>query len=77
MVEVTVNKGENKIYLLHRLDSATSGVILVCTSKDISIRIKNLFRERLVLYYNFKTYLDQFINTICVMLTCFYYTYNR
>ena len=37
-----------KVYLVHRLDSATSGVILVCTNAEVSNVLKKAFQEQKV-----------------------------
>jgi len=37
-----------KVYLLNRLDSPTSGVILVATSETVAKKVKALFKNRLV-----------------------------
>ncbi|MDG1138765.1 MAG: RluA family pseudouridine synthase [Opitutales bacterium] len=43
---LTVNG--NKLFLLHRLDSPTSGLIMVATSKTLAIAMKNLFRKNMI-----------------------------
>ena len=40
--------GKNKIYLVHRLDSPTSGVILGVSSKKLAVSIKESFANRKV-----------------------------
>ena len=35
-------------FLVHRLDSATSGVLLATSSEDLAIELKNAFAQRLV-----------------------------
>jgi 23S rRNA-/tRNA-specific pseudouridylate synthase len=39
---------EKKLYLLHRLDSGTSGVLLLSVYKETAARVKKLFKSRLV-----------------------------
>ena len=39
---------KNKLYLVHRLDSPTSGVILGTSSKDLAVSIKDSFANRKV-----------------------------
>jgi len=46
-------ESDGKLWLLHRLDSATSGIILVSSNELISNEIKKMFRLRLI----FKKYL--------------------
>ena len=38
----------SKLYLLHRLDSPTSGLIMASSSKILAVKLKNLFRQNLV-----------------------------
>jgi len=37
-----------RVYLLNRLDSATSGVLLVCANRELALKIRQRFRERAV-----------------------------
>jgi len=37
-----------KVYLVHRLDSATSGVILICTNAEVSSVLKKAFQQQKV-----------------------------
>ncbi len=46
---VSNNEGEKRyLWLLNRLDSATSGLILVCDSKELATVLKGLFADRKV-----------------------------
>ena len=36
------------LFLVHRLDSATSGVLLATSSEDLAIELKNAFAQRLI-----------------------------
>gem|GEM_PF-78249 len=40
--------GLRHLWLLNRLDSATSGVLLVCANRDLALKIRQRFRERAV-----------------------------
>ena len=40
--------GSEKLYLLHRLDAATSGLLLMSTSKETARQVNRLFKQRLV-----------------------------
>jgi len=45
------SENENKqrrVYLLNRLDSATSGLLLVCANRALALKIRQRFRERAV-----------------------------
>ena len=43
------NEGNKKrLYLTHRIDSPTSGIIIAAETKEISLKIKSLFKERKV-----------------------------
>jgi len=39
---------QQKLFLIHRLDSATSGVLLAATAEDLALELKNAFAQRLV-----------------------------
>ena len=44
-----IHRGElQNIYLTHRLDSPTSGIMAACEDYQVSVHLKKLFKERLV-----------------------------
>ena len=45
-VKSQANTGNETVYLINRLDSATSGIILMTTNEEISKTVKKLFAER-------------------------------
>ena len=40
--------GSDRLYLLHRLDAGTSGVLLFSASKQTALEVKTLFKKRMV-----------------------------
>ena len=43
-----VDENEDRIWLLNRIDSATSGIVLLTTKKTIALKVKNEFAARRV-----------------------------
>jgi len=46
--ERPAKKKSLRLFLLNRLDSATSGLLLVCANRELALKIRHRFRERAV-----------------------------
>jgi len=47
-VSARAPKKSPRLFLLNRLDSATSGLLLVCANRELALKIRQRFRERAV-----------------------------